>query len=154
MTITLVFFSFTSMINRRTHTLSAKTGDKHLELCYSIEEALKESSTLQVSGIMPVRSYRDKISSNKGFQIWWRDASQEKLSAYMNSNREVCFISILSLSCHNGHVRGDHFGKVVHDQVCKDLLEAARHFFCVQSVHTDRKLQITKSRLNPPAQCI
>ena len=142
-----------SNANRRTN-FRLKKRSIYSDLCYPVEEALKVSPSGMGSGNMPIRPYGDKIFSNNGFQIRWRDVSQIECSAHMNSDREISFVSVLSLFGPNGHVRGDHFGKVVHDQVCKDLLKAVRHLFCVESCHTDGIFQGPERRLDPPAQSI
>ena len=147
------FFLSESNANRRSR-IRLKKRSICFDLCYPVKEALKVSPPGMGSGNMPVRSYGDKISSNNGFQIRWRDVSQIECSAHMNGDREISFVSVLSPFSPNGHVRGDHFGKVVHDQVCKDLLEAVRHLFCVESCHTDGIFQGPERRLDPPAQSI
>ena len=64
-----------------------------------------------------------------GFNIWWRNITKKELSANLDSNREICFVRVFSVGLLNDYVRGNQFGKVVHDQSGKDLLGNVLHFF-------------------------
>ena len=62
------------------------------------------------------------IPANDSFNIWWRYIAKKELSANMDSDSKVCFISILCISLLDDYGRGDQFGKVVHDEPGEDLL--------------------------------
>ena len=67
-----------------------------------------------------------------GFNIWWRNITEKKLSANLYSNREICFARAFSVELLNDYVRGNQFSEVVHDQSGKDLLGNVLHLFCVK----------------------
>ena len=103
-------------------------------LCYSIQETM-ENLYSQISSAMSFWPYRYKISCNNGFQIRWWCSFKEIESAHMDGNREVCFICMLSLLFSNDYVRGNHFRKVIHNQMCIDFLMDAHHLFWMKIKH-------------------
>ena len=67
-----------------------------------------------------------------GFNIWWRNIIEKKLSANLYSNRKIRFVRVFSVGLLNDYMRGNQFRKVVHDQSGKDLLGNVLHLFCVK----------------------
>ena len=57
-----------AIINEVTMWSESEEDFRTLDITGRIEKALKGLATRQVSGIMPVRSYRDKIFSDYGFK--------------------------------------------------------------------------------------
>lgn len=64
-----------------------------------------------------------------GFNIWWRNITEKKLSANLYSNRKIRFVRVFSVGILNDYMRGNQFRKVVHDQSGKDLLGNVLHLF-------------------------
>ena len=90
------FFQNQSMTNKRINKFALKGLFKTLILCYSIGEA---------NGVLNRRITRSASAGANGgnipayvsFNIWWSYIAQEKLSAYMYSNRKVCLIGKLCI---------------------------------------------------------
>ena len=129
--IALVFFL--NITIRQTKVCRKKVFNSAL-LCYSVQETM-ENLCGQISSAMSFWSYRYKISCNYGFQIRWWCSFIEEESAHMDSNREVCFICMLSLLFSNDYVRGNHFRKVIHNQMCINFLMDAHHLFWMKIKH-------------------
>ena len=104
---------------------------KTKKLCYSIEEAYCMFNN-HITWIASAGASDRNILAYGSFNIWWRNITKKELSANLYSNREICFVRVFSVGLLNDYVRGNQFGKVVHDQSGKDLLVYVLHLFCVE----------------------
>ena len=75
---------------------------------------------------------RQQMHKQQSFNIWRRYIFQEEIAANMYSGSEVNSVGMLSVFPLNDYVRGNQFGKIVHSQSCKDLLENILRFFRVK----------------------
>ena len=87
------------------------------------------------------------------FNIWWRYIAKKELSANLYCNRKIGFTRVFSVCFLNDYVRGDQFGKVVHDESGKNFLAYVLHLFCVKMQQSNGVFQFPKCRFNTPGAC-
>ena len=108
-----------------------KTLFRPPDLCYSIGEAYGTRTGHNTRSASAWTNWRN-IPANDSFNIGWRHITKKELSANMDSDSEICFISIFAVGFMKDYVRGNQFGKVVHDESGKDLLVYVLHLSCVE----------------------
>ena len=59
------------------------------------------------------------------------------MSANVNGNREVDLVGAPFIHLENDYVRGNHFGKIVQDHSCENLLGDGLLSLCVKIRQTD-----------------
>ena len=122
--------------NKQAVRLLKKALCKQGKLCYSIEEA-KGLFRLELTGPTPTGANGRNMLRKQGFNLRWREITQEELSANMYSGREIDLIGIFSVFLLNDYGLGNQFIEVVHSKAGKDFLVNELHLFCVEMLESN-----------------
>ena len=126
---------------------------KGKKLCYSISEANRVFRIHFAKPASPSANGR-LVFLDGGFNVRWRRIPQEELSASVYSSSKVCLIGEFCIRRRNDYVRGNQFGKVVHNKAGKDFLVNVLHFFCVEMKKANGVLEFTERGFDTPTHTI
>ena len=123
-----MFFLKNGMEEKTVKKSRQKSIYKIEELCYSIGEANSTFGS-QTTLVLPAGSDWRQGPCDESFKNWWRNFIKEKIAANLYSMGKIDFIAIFPAILLNEYMRGNQFGKVVHDKASKDFLIDKLHLF-------------------------